>query len=186
MSSYYQHRAPCVVFNIKHQEEPKEGERTNATTPNGKTPELDSCATVMAYKRDYKRVIYMNCCLDVLPLEAFTSLDTIKIGFRNEDSREHIGKFILQNVIRQSKSQRKREKREVEVLNNNNGKVESSPLLFVNLFCIYHYKCGSISDRGVLQHDTNRYPYQTHYLNVCLLVDCAWRVFVSSFIGANL
>eukprot|EP01083_Nonionella_stella_P174704 606440_1 len=102
MSSYYQHRAPCVVFNIKHQEEPKEGERTNATvwnfsvcvfilfdgdgkTPNGKTPELDSCATVMAYKRDYKRVIYMNCCLDVLPLEAFTSLDTIKIGFRNEE-----------------------------------------------------------------------------------------------------
>eukprot|EP01083_Nonionella_stella_P022050 60970_1 len=50
-----------------------------------------------------------------------------------------------------------------------------SSLLFINLFCIYHDKCGSISDHGVL-HDIEHYPYQSHHLNVCLLVDCAWRV----------
>eukprot|EP01083_Nonionella_stella_P001571 4535_1 len=51
-----------------------------------------------------------------------------------------------------------------------------SPLLFIDLFCISHDKCGSISDHGVLQHDIEHYPYQSHHLNVCLLVDCAWRV----------
>ncbi len=116
---------------------------------------------------------------------AFMSMLHLCMFLRHEDSREHIGKFILQNVIRQSRSQRKHRmvKDSNESKDNNyNHKNQNKPKN-KNNSAVYSWLSGMVTELADHVAITKSTQNQvTKYLNV-KVVDSDFHEWVSDWLG---